>query len=759
MARGGGASGPLEVAVAAQKGLESSGSKARVAASPVGEQRAISGASMPVVSGAQAAANVRAIASDHDQKSSGKLKTSSDDEPGEQISTSVKNVARSKVDSGPGRIQEAARSTSGTAVAEKKDGPTGIDLGKGTEARESALALKSETQKTVAARTGMGPGDETKKAATGSAGAQLLGEEETIVGGKVSDIARREAAATVHSVKRANVAATGGKSEKAGGGTSKTWQASADNEVASTEVAKAGSGVKPVGEVRQISRTMEKVEAGTGGMDAVGAMLSTGEMGTKKRASVRRPAEREATVSVAGAIGETRETVERMTSEIPEQQALSVEFAASVPELMTPEKSDLAAGGLSFSIGKSSVRSRGSVPVCLVRYSGGDWDCSPTAMMYLSHQISERTGAALDASDRVIDLSNPELLNSPFIYMTGHKDFVLTDKEVANLRKYLRNGGRLWADDSTHFGDEHFDKAFRRELARVLPEMGLQKIPKSAELFKTGYDLSNGFKGYAVPPGDKYRLNYLEGIDIDGSTAVVYTRNDYGDGLNIDPNTHPLMPSLTDLSPADMQEGSVRMGVNIVMYFLSAGSKEAGEFIDNTSAALRESEDTDKGPDFSRAPADIIDKFGDLESWDVEEWSDPGTIEEAKDGMGIKFSVGAEKKFAITKDFDETALELESTDILVVDIDNRLSCGARIALAVFCGEDYTYHESKPFFVKPGENSAVFSLSDKYFKTEMTEWEYSTGLSTETITDKLTFLVYSPLGGRIEFKNLRVIRGR
>ena len=343
--------------------------------------------------------------------------------------------------------------------------------------------------------------------------------------------------------------------------------------------------------------------------------------------------------------------------------------------------------------------------------------------------------------------------------MTGHKDFVLTDKEVANLRKYLRNGGRLWADDSTHFGDEHFDKAFRRELARVLPEMGLQKIPKSAELFKTGYDLSNGFKGYAVPPGDKYRLNYLEGIDIDGSTAVVYTRNDYGDGLNIDPNTHPLMPSLTDLSPADMQEGSVRMGVNIVMYFLSAGSKEAGEFIDNTSAALRESEDTDKGPDFSRAPADIIDKFGDLESWDVEEWSDPGTIEEAKDGMGIKFSVGAEKKFAITKDFDETALELESTDILVVDIDNRLSCGARIALAVFCGEDYTYHESKPFFVKPGENSAVFSLSDKYFKTEMTEWEYSTGLSTETITDKLTFLVYSPLGGRIEFKNLRVIRGR
>jgi hypothetical protein len=42
--------------------------------------------------------------------------------------------------------------------------------------------------------------------------------------------------------------------------------------------------------------------------------------------------------------------------------------------------------------------------------------------------------------------------------------------------------------------------------------------------------------------------------------AVVYTRNDYGDGLEINPNTHPLMPSLSDLSPRDMQEGSTICG-------------------------------------------------------------------------------------------------------------------------------------------------------------------------------------------------------
>ena len=759
--RGGGAAGPLAVAVAAHKGAEPTGAKARTAASPVGEQRVISGASMPAVSGPQSSADVRTMASDHAQKSSGKLEKSSDDEPGEQISTVVKNVRRRETDSGPGRIRETARSTTGAAVTEKKDGPTGMSLGKGTEARESTVAFKSEKQKAAATRSGMNSADERKKAATGSDNAPLLAEVETIAGRKSSGNTRQEAVATVHSVGKAKEATPGGNSEKTGSGTTKAWQASASAEIASTAVAMTGSGVNPIGEAREIVRVRDKGEAATAGMEDDDSLLGADDIGTKKRASIGRPAERAATVSVAGATGESPEKVERMTSELPEQRALSSEFAASVPELMRPAKSDLAAGGLSFSIGKSSVRRRGSVPVCLVRYSGGDWDCSPTAMMYLSHQINERTGTALEASDRVIDLSDPELRNSPFIYMTGHKDFVLTDAEVANLRKYLRNGGRLWADDSTHFGDEHFDRAFRREIARVLPEMGLQKIPKTAELFKTGYDLTTGFKGYAVPPGDKYRLNYLEGIDIDNSTAVVYTRNDYGDGLNIDPNTHPLMPSLTDLSPADMQEGSVRMGINIVMYFLSAGSKEAGEFIDNTSAALRESQDTGKGPDISKMPADIIDRFADAETWEVEEWSDAGTLGDIKDGMSVDFSVADEKKFAITKNFDETelGLELELEDTLVLDVDNRLSCGARIALAVFCGDDYTYYESKPFFVKPGKNSAVFSLSDKYFKSETTEWKYSTKVSTETITDKLSFLVYSPLSGRIELRNLRVIRGR
>ncbi len=31
----------------------------------------------------------------------------------------------------------------------------------------------------------------------------------------------------------------------------------------------------------------------------------------------------------------------------------------------------------------------------------------------------------------------------PFIFFTGHKDFVLTDDEVHNLQAYLQNGGAI----------------------------------------------------------------------------------------------------------------------------------------------------------------------------------------------------------------------------------------------------------------------------------------------------------------------------
>ena len=45
-----------------------------------------------------------------------------------------------------------------------------------------------------------------------------------------------------------------------------------------------------------------------------------------------------------------------------------------------------------------------------------------------------------------LDLSSDEIFQKkpPFIWFTGHRDFKLTEKEVANLGEYLRRGGCIW---------------------------------------------------------------------------------------------------------------------------------------------------------------------------------------------------------------------------------------------------------------------------------------------------------------------------
>ncbi|MGQ9663356.1 MAG: DUF4159 domain-containing protein, partial [Kiritimatiellia bacterium] len=417
------------------------------------------------------------------------------------------------------------------------------------------------------------------------------------------------------------------------------------------------------------------------------------------------------------------------------------------PGLQSPE------GDLAFSLKSKGAVPRGSIPVKLAlgRY-GGDWDCSRTAMMFLAHQLAERTGMMLEATDKVISLASPELVQVPFVYITGHKDFVFTDEEVRNLRAYLQNGGSLWADDSTHFGDETFDRAFRREIARVLPGCPLVRLPRDFTAYRTVYDLTKGYKGYAIPPGDKYRLDYLEGIKLGDRVAVVYSRNDYGHGLAIDANTFPLMQSLTDLSPAEMQEGSVRMGINLVLYFLSSRPGVEAEFIHRASADLRQRKEADE----AQIPAGRVrklDVFDASAEWGVEPWSDPSEVTPHASAMKVNFQVGEKGKVAFSRALP-VPLHLSADHALVVDAESLLTCGARLALGFTV--DGIYYETRSFYLKPGRNSAVFLMGQRTFKSEASNWEYTTTPGVTFEVQKLTILIYSPMPGTIVLDKLQLI---
>ncbi len=426
---------------------------------------------------------------------------------------------------------------------------------------------------------------------------------------------------------------------------------------------------------------------------------------------------------------------------------IEVAGAAARPEA----RQDATAGDLAF---KGNAGGAGTVHATLAMAQyGGDWDCARTAMMFLSHQLRERTGMALMASDTVVRLDQPGLIQVPFVYLTGDKDFRFTDAEVRNLQDYLNHGGHLWADDSTHYRDETFDRAFRREIVRVLPGASIVRLGPEFGGWRTGYDLARGYKGYAIPPGDKYRQDYIEGIVINGRVAVVYTRNDYGDGLNIDPHTQPLKDSLTSLGPAEMQEGATRMGINLALFFLSQHGKIDLTFMENAAGGMRRAAD----PSDARAPqgqARPVAGADDPASWFHETWSDPATLAQAVKGrLDVTFQVGEREKAAIGRMLDP-ALSLTPADVLALDVESRLSCGARVALGLETSGGY--FETAPFYIKPGRNTAFFSCADKTFKCEPSSWEFRAALPLPCSATKVNLLIYAPDGGEMRFSNLRVI---
>jgi hypothetical protein len=164
------------------------------------------------------------------------------------------------------------------------------------------------------------------------------------------------------------------------------------------------------------------------------------------------------------------------------------------------------------------------------------------------------------------------------VLITSNLPIAFTPAELAGMRQYILGGGTLWVNDSSSSDSEDFDRAFRAAIPQILPDAKLTQLPMDHPLFSACYDLRAGFKGYRVPPGDKYRQNFIEAIVLPNAdpalqrAGLIYTRNDYADGMVIDPRMNAGMKSLTDLTSGEMLESSLRFGINMVAYSLGPQS-------------------------------------------------------------------------------------------------------------------------------------------------------------------------------------------
>jgi hypothetical protein len=179
----------------------------------------------------------------------------------------------------------------------------------------------------------------------------------------------------------------------------------------------------------------------------------------------------------------------------------------------------------------------GDYPVFVASYADGDWACNIAldgsgnivagSLPNLVAKISEWTHREVNAHvvARPLKIGSPELLEQapPFIFLTGHKDFVLTPQEVDNLRQYVVMGGLIWGDNAEAGSGSRFDVAFRREMKRVIPSEDFRPLASDAEIFRGRYQFDQ------MPLGMNYRAEPIEHVDLDGQMAILYTPDDYSD--------------------------------------------------------------------------------------------------------------------------------------------------------------------------------------------------------------------------------------
>lgn len=189
--------------------------------------------------------------------------------------------------------------------------------------------------------------------------------------------------------------------------------------------------------------------------------------------------------------------------------------------------------------------------VAVLKYAGGgDWYANPTSLPNLVKYCNQNIQTTLTRKVSVVDVGSAEIVNYPFVHMTGHGNVVFSPNDIQNLRNYLTSGGFLHIDDN--YGMDAF---IRKEIKKIFPNNNLVEIPSNHPIFQAPYSFANG-----LPKIHEHENNKPQafGVFIEGRLVLLYTFEcDLGDGWE-DAEVHN--------DPIQVREKALKMGANIINY-------------------------------------------------------------------------------------------------------------------------------------------------------------------------------------------------
>ena len=201
-----------------------------------------------------------------------------------------------------------------------------------------------------------------------------------------------------------------------------------------------------------------------------------------------------------------------------------------------------------------------------LKYRGGEWDPNPQFAEAIIEELELRTSIDGMKERRVTTLSDPDLFFYPFLYMAGRYEFdPFTPQEREILRRFLSYGGFLFAEDTVGAKGFGFDQAFRREMKQLFPDNELRRLASDHSVYQSFYIISS--------VGGRQRVNaYLEGINIDTWTPVLYSQNDLSGAWARDRFGKWINECMPGGEP--QRSAAFKLGINIIIYSLTSDYKK-----------------------------------------------------------------------------------------------------------------------------------------------------------------------------------------
>ncbi|MES2560029.1 MAG: DUF4159 domain-containing protein [Bacteroidota bacterium] len=192
-----------------------------------------------------------------------------------------------------------------------------------------------------------------------------------------------------------------------------------------------------------------------------------------------------------------------------------------------------------------------TLKIAKLKYNGGgDWYANKTSLPNLIKFCNQKIGTNIAAEEDIVEAGSPDILNYPFIHLTGHGNIVLSNQEAENLRNYLIAGGFLHADDN--FG---LDKFLRREMKKVFPELEFVELPFSHPIYHQSYNFDKG-----LPKVHEHEGKTPQGFGLiyKGRLVCFYSYEcDLGNGWE-DQDIYN--------DPEPVRQRALQMGANLIQY-------------------------------------------------------------------------------------------------------------------------------------------------------------------------------------------------